>query len=79
MNDPWRLTKREHDAIQALVDHGIQKLAARAVGISLYTFRSRLTNVYAKMDCREAVSAAVKYDRWRTRETLGDAPGKISA
>lgn len=64
MTNPWNLTGRECDTIEAVVKMGSAKLAAREIGVAPKTVEIFMHSVRQKMGVHHTVIAAVAYDRF---------------
>ncbi len=67
-DNPWGLTAREAQVMDALVVVGSQKAAARELHLSLKTVESHCARVSERMGLKFAGSSARKlvlWDRWR--------------
>lgn len=58
---PDNLTPAEHKAVQAVVAHGQDKMAADAVGVSVTTLRTQTHNAMRKAGVRNRVRLVVLY------------------
>lgn len=63
--NPWGLTPREADTFDAICEHGCQKLAARALGLSTSTVQRHIWHASTKMGNPLGVRKFVQWDRWR--------------
>lgn len=61
--NPWKLTNQEVATMNALIQHGKGKTAARAMGISHRTVEVYFCAIRKKMGVSSLVQAAVKWDR----------------
>ena len=64
-DNPWNLTRREAEVMDALVEHGCTKLAARALFIDEKTIEAHTYNAARKMPQRMRVQRLIAWDRWR--------------
>lgn len=63
--NPWGISAAEAAALDALIEHGSQKGAAYALGLSDKTINAHMGSVRLKMNVRTRVHYIVKWDRWR--------------
>lgn len=63
---PWGLTPAQAAVMDALVEHGTNKAAARVLGISDKTIEQHSTNIGRKMrKHRFRSQRLIAWDRWR--------------
>lgn len=72
MTNPWNLTQRQAEAMDALVETGADKLAADRMGVSVNTFHEHVAAAMRHMGLRLRLHAVIWWDRWR-REDGEDA------
>lgn len=65
MTNPWNITPRQAEILQALAEHGERKLIARELGISPMTVKVHVAEAISRMGVGTTVQAAVKWDRWK--------------
>jgi predicted DNA-binding protein (UPF0251 family) len=65
MSNPWNLTPALIDAMEAVIEHGSDKLAARAIGVEQNTVCARMSAARQKMGERHRLQAVLAYDRWK--------------
>ena len=63
--NPWKLSPREADTLDAVVEHGCRKAVARHMGLTLNTVDSHIKRTKAKMRMTSTVVQAVHWDRWK--------------
>lgn len=63
--NPWGLTPREADIMDAICEYGCQKLAARALNRSMHTVQQHIWTANKKMGCLLGVRKFILWDRWR--------------
>lgn len=63
--NPWNLTDREAEVMDAMVEHGCIKLASRALGIENKTVDVHLWRAGKKMPHRFRLLRLLAWDRWR--------------
>lgn len=63
--DPWGLTPRHWEVLDALVEHSEAKVMARHLGLGIGTVKTHLHEIYKRMGVPGQVRAAVVWDRWR--------------
>ena len=64
-DNPWSLTPRQCDAMDAMVAGCCHKAAARAMGISGKTLQCYIGKIKRKMGGRNIMANAILWDRWR--------------
>ena len=69
--NPWGLTRGQASAVQAMVDHGCNKAAARSLSLSTKTIEAHLTEARLKMNETNRVRMALKWDRWARSNPSG--------
>lgn len=67
-SNPWNLPPKLTAAIDAVIDHGTHKMAARALGVETQIITDRMTRVRRVMGANSSVVAAIKWDRWKRSE-----------
>ena len=66
MNNPWNLTERQVEVLDALVEEGEHSAGIAAhLGISSKAVDTHLTRSYEAMGARSRVDAALMWDRWK--------------
>lgn len=63
--NPWDLTPRQADTMDAMCEHGCHKLAARALGLSASTLQANIFDANRKMGSLLGVRKYIVWDRWR--------------
>lgn len=64
MSDPWGLTPRQRDVLNALVSTGCNKRVARELGMELKTVEGHMCQIRRAMGVNR-VLAALWWDRWK--------------
>lgn len=64
-DNPWGLTKRQAETMDALCRTGCDKSVARALGISVKTVETTMQRVNAKVPGANRVQKVIAWDRWR--------------
>lgn len=67
--NPWGLTPREADAMDALIQAGNYKRGCDLIGVGQKTFEVHIGQAKAKMGSRNAVHHVLLWDRWRREGT----------
>lgn len=63
---PWRLTPRQAETMDAMVEHGCYKLAARAMGVDEDTVMQHVWMANKKMGFHVGnLTKYIQWDRWR--------------
>lgn len=63
---PWGLTETQAKVMDALVEHGTNKAAARALGLTEGTVEQHTTDISRRMrKYRFRVQRLIAWDRWR--------------
>ena len=62
--NPWGLTPGQARVMSAICTHGCQKLAARALGISVPTVEAHVTQAGRRMAPRTRLGKYLAWDRW---------------
>jgi FixJ family two-component response regulator len=65
MSNPWNLTPRQAQVMDAIVSTGCNKRAADALGLSHYTICSHMRSVIDRMGMQTYLQRALAWDRWR--------------
>lgn len=63
--NPWNLTPREADVMDALIARGSYKAVSDSLGISKKTVEAHIGAAKKKMGSRSAIHHALQWDRWR--------------
>lgn len=66
--NPWRITKGQAAILDALVESGNQKAAAKNLGLSIYTVTEHVSEIRKRMGCARdgsRYSHLLTWDRWR--------------
>jgi DNA-binding CsgD family transcriptional regulator len=63
--NPWRLSPRQIELMDAICDHGCQKLAARDMGIGVRSVEINMQRVNEKIPGANRVQKILAWDRWR--------------
>ena len=66
---PWELTPREAQIMDTLCLYGNSKRIARELGIAEMTINGHLKDIYNKMDSRNRVVVACRWQCWRILNT----------
>lgn len=66
--NPWGLTAAQAAVVQATVDQGCNKAAARSLGLSIKTVEAHLTSARNKMRERNRIRMVILWDRWAREE-----------
>jgi hypothetical protein len=74
---PWKLTPAEARAMDAIVEMGHQKLAARKLGLSLQTIQNTMTTARQKIGGVGVIAPYISWDRWR-RGALAINPNSLA-
>lgn len=64
MDNPWGLTPRESDIMDAICTHGCHKLAGRALNRSVKTVENHAGKASKKMPHRTPLARYLAWDRW---------------
>jgi DNA-binding NarL/FixJ family response regulator len=64
-DNPWGLSPRQIELMDAICTHGCQKLAARDMGIEVKTVEMMMTAITSKMGFDNRVQRILAWDRWR--------------
>lgn len=65
MTNPWNLTPREFQVMTgALAGHGLLKVPAVELGLSLKTVDTYMSRAKEKMGCVTRFDALLTFDRW---------------
>jgi DNA-binding CsgD family transcriptional regulator len=62
--NPWNLTDLECRVLAALVEHGMEKVAAAHMGVGRNTVTSGIKEAKAKIGVSHRIQAVVQWDRW---------------
>lgn len=73
--NPWRLTAREAELMDALCRSGLLKVAAAEIGMSNNTARGHMKVISARIGERTITRACIKWTEWRS----GAAPLRLVA
>ena len=66
MSNPWGLTPRQASIVEAVIDHGDYKRAARHLGIAPKTLDNQIGYIKRKMGVTtNRLGHLFTYDRWR--------------
>lgn len=72
--NPWGLTKREADALTALIEYGTGKAAGEALGVLDRSIEGFVNKAKKRMGLESRVQMAVHWDRWmRSPEYIAEA------
>jgi hypothetical protein len=66
--NPWDLSPTLTRAIDAVINHGTHKHAARALGVDPQIVTDRMKRVRRVMGANSSVIAVIKWDRWKRGE-----------
>lgn len=70
--NPWGLTPRQSDVMDAMCKHGCQKLAARALNISTDTVVQHIWMANQRMGFHTGnLTKYLEWDRWRRGTSAG--------
>jgi len=73
--NPWGLTPRQSEVMDAMCEHGCQKLAARALGLQDSTVQQHVWMANQKMGHHIGhLKKYLEWDRWRRGEPAGTSP-----
>lgn len=64
-DNPWGLTPRQAETMDALCRTGCHKLVARELGIGLKTVETNMWRVHEKIPGANRVQRILAWDRWR--------------
>lgn len=64
-DNPWKLTKRQSEVMDAIISSGCYKRAAVQLGVSHYTVSSHLRLIAGHMDMQTHLLRVLAWDRWR--------------
>lgn len=71
--NPWGLTARQAQVMDAIVTHGCHKLAASALGISAKTTEAHVANAATRMPARTPLLRYLAWARWMDQRSKGRA------
>ena len=66
--NPWKLAPCEARSMDAMIEHGDFKTAARELGIGHETIKTQIFKAGAKMGQPGRLKKYVMWDRWRRNE-----------
>ncbi len=67
--NPWNLTKREVETMDAMVEHYSIKRAANATGVAVYTLNDHIKSAVKKMKCEGSIiQKYLLWDRFRQQQ-----------
>lgn len=69
--NPWNLTKRHAAALDALVEHASEKVAAAKLNIAPTTMERRIERAKKVMGVRHRIHAVLWWDRWKREAADG--------
>lgn len=69
-DNPWGLTTREGEALDAVIKAGSTHEAAVLLGISLGRLEALVSTAKIRMRCANRVHHLVKWDRWQRGDSL---------
>ena len=64
-SNPWGLTFREVDAMDAICEHFVGKLAASVLGVSVVHHEALIGSAKRKMGTHRRLKAILEFDRWK--------------
>lgn len=62
--NPWNLTARQVQVLEAMARHGTRKLVARELNVGLQTVDTHLAKAYRAMNKPNKLMAVLAFDRW---------------
>jgi DNA-binding CsgD family transcriptional regulator len=71
--DPWKLTEREVEVIEAMCELGSRKLVAEELYIAKVTVDDHMRHLMAKMREQTALRACVEWMKWKLGEEHAEA------
>lgn len=73
-SNPWGLTPRQVQVMDAMVEHGCRKHVAAALGLGEETVKDHLSRAAKKMPGhRRGVQRFIAWDRWRRGQLTEEA------
>ena len=67
--NPWGLTRCQHDALKAMIEHGSAKGAVRAIGVSVKTLEAHIGQARERMKADFGrVNVLIVFDRWERQQ-----------
>jgi DNA-binding NarL/FixJ family response regulator len=63
--NPWNLTPRQTEILDALVEVGCNKLVARQLGVNVRTLETHMARAFARMQIKNRMVAVIAWDRYR--------------
>ncbi|MEY8688374.1 MAG: hypothetical protein AB9M53_00660 [Leptothrix sp. (in: b-proteobacteria)] len=63
--NPWGVTDGEARALDAVIEHGCQKAAARELHLSLRTIEAHLSRARNRMGLDGRIKPLIEWDRFR--------------
>lgn len=76
MTNPWNLTPREADSLDAMLSRGTMKAAARALGIEVPTLDTHLRHARDKMKPPHKLGHFIAWARWKWENQCLNATAK---
>jgi DNA-binding NarL/FixJ family response regulator len=64
--NPWNLTATQARVLEALAEHGADKIAARALGVTHRAIELQISIARKRMGGVDRLCAVVMYDRWKS-------------
>lgn len=65
MSNPWNLSDLQCKVLDALVEHGSEKVAAGAIDVHRNAITGGIRAVKEKMGVSHRVQAILEWDRWK--------------
>lgn len=63
--NPWKLSDRQEQIMDLMVECGCNKLIARRLDIPVRTLENHVARAIARMDVGNRMQAAIRWDRYR--------------
>ncbi len=71
--NPWKLTARNVQVMDSLIEHGRSKIVARKLNMSTETIKDHLMVIRLRMRCDTTMQAVSVYVRWQANRDAQDA------
>jgi FixJ family two-component response regulator len=68
-DNPWGLTPRQAEAMDAVIETGCHKLAARKLGVEVKTLEGHTQHAREKIGTPGRLTHMLLWDRWRQQTT----------
>jgi DNA-binding CsgD family transcriptional regulator len=62
--NPWKLTRRQAEVMELMIDGGSNLQVSRLLGVSIKTVEAHLYAIYGAMGVTNRVQAILAWDRW---------------